>query len=69
LGVPRKQKAFFYVDEDQNIWGCIYEQDPRECRHEAIEWKRLIGATIKDIKTTDEGRKIFFVELADIQST
>jgi hypothetical protein len=62
-----KQKVFFYIDEEQNVWGYIYEQDPHKCRHELIDWRRLIGATIKDIKTTEEGRKIFIVELADTQ--
>jgi hypothetical protein len=64
--MPKKQKAFFYVDESHNLWGCIYEQDPRECHiDDVIDWRNLIGAKITDIKVTSDGLMIFFVELAE----
>jgi len=63
--MPKKQKAFFYVDESQNLWGCIYEHDPKECRLvDAIDWRNLIGAKITDIKVTSDDLMVFFVELA-----
>jgi hypothetical protein len=64
--MPRKQKAFFYVDENQNLWGCIYEQDPRECQvDDVIDWRNLVGAKITDIKVTSDGLMVFFVELVE----
>jgi hypothetical protein len=64
--MPKKQKAFFYVDESQNLWGCIYEHDPKECQlDDAIDWRNLIGAKITDIKVSNDGLMVFFVELAE----
>jgi hypothetical protein len=62
--MPKKQKAFFYVDESQNLRGCIYEKDPHECQmDDIIDWRNLVGVTIKDIKIAGDGRIIFFAEL------